>query len=115
MATYQEILIMDTYKPALRSEAMGWDLESGVHAARSMKQRGYGCEVGLIGSRMEWYSYPTPLHALGAGYKLLAPPIPYEAEINPSKEYAEKHGLKRGEQKQTFWTWYLVKDVEEQL
>jgi hypothetical protein len=113
METYQEILIMDTYKPDLRSEAFGWSLESGSIAVKAIHQRGVGCEVGLIGAPMRFYSYSTPLHALGAQYKLLAPPTSYEIDINPTKEYAKRHGLELGQQKQTLWTWYFVKDVEE--
>ena len=112
MAIYQEVLEMSTYKPEMRSEAIGWTLNSGIYAARAMDQRGSRCEVGLIGAPMQWYAYPTPLHALGDRFKLLAPPRPFEEVINPTEEYAKEHGLTPGEQSVTYWEWYLVRDVE---
>jgi hypothetical protein len=112
MASYQEVLEMSTYKPELRSEAIGWTLNSGLHAAKAMVQRGSRCEVGMIGAPMQGYAYPTPLHALGAQYKLLAPPTPYEEVIDPTEEYAKERGLIPGKQSVTFWSWYFVRDVE---
>jgi len=110
--SYQEVLIMDTYDYGMRSEAFGWDYESGAHANKAMNKHGVRCEVGLIGNNMNWHAYSTPLHALGAGFKLLAPPSEFETEIDPSEKYAKEHNLKLGKQKMTCWTWYFTRDCD---
>src|SRR5262245_60089843 len=86
----QKVLTMETDGPSLRSEAQGWSAEDGNEAiqfARGGKPvglMGYGArEAGDVGraraSRAspylrDWYSYETPYHALGDGWKLLSPP-----------------------------------------
>lgn len=46
--------------------------------------------VGLMGYFRGWYAYPTVYHAIGDGWRLLAPPD------------QEEDGT---------WTWWLVRDV----
>ena len=94
MTTRQEVLEVITKGAGLRSEAVGWTLASGVSAHQVMLEQGLTCHVGFIGSPRVWYAYPTVLHALGDGWKLLAPP-------RDCVEYG-----------QPFYEWWLVRDAE---
>ncbi len=92
---YQTVLVMSTKGPELRSEAIGWTLNSGLMAHQEIeRRRNWDFHVGMIGAPRQGYCFPTVLHALGMGYKLLAPPIaaPWTSEL--SNEYE----------------WWLVKD-----
>lgn len=93
----QKVLIMTTEGSDLRSKAIGWSAEDGreavVAANTAYVERGgrgntllvsfreffMNREVGLLGyygasTSDRFYTYPTPYHALGEGWKLLAPP-----------------------------------------
>lgn len=78
----QQVLVMVTERPELRSGAMGWAAE---HPRRLAMDKPVGLHPGFP----EPYTYPTVLHAMGAGWKLLAPP------------QREEEG----------WTWWLVREV----
>ncbi len=72
--TYQKIMIMQTSRSDPRSSADGWTLEDGFLARHHI-----GNPVGRI--RSCWDHAPeTPLHALGEGWRLLAPPARFEIE-----------------------------------
>jgi hypothetical protein len=83
----QEILIMTTEKRDMRAEVVGWSSADGncVSAAfcsRIGTKNEYASRndipVGLCGGMMYHPpSYPTVLHAIGQGWKLLAPPVEY--------------------------------------
>jgi len=90
MATHQ-ILIMTTDRPALRSEAQGWTAEDP-----SLLREG---PIGFTPGFPESYCYPTPMHALAAGWRLLAPPTQQEGGRNPDT----------GETWQE-WEWWMVRD-----
>lgn len=83
--TRQQVLIMSTYDKygagGLRSEAWGWSAEDGWEAAPYV---GMNRPVGLMGYFRGPYSYPTPYHALGDGWRLLAPPEKFEENGVPS-------------------------------
>jgi len=99
----QKVLIVSTSSDRLRDEIVGWTYENGdavMEAVYKSNSNGYDqldIPVGLIGSassgNLFFPKYPTVLHAIGNGWKLLAPP----------KEYKEVNG-------QTYYEWWLVKD-----
>lgn len=64
------ILVMVTVGPFMRSLAIGWTCEDGdavIYAGRD-------APVEEVGEPKFFFSYKTPLHAIGAGWSLLAPP-----------------------------------------
>lgn len=63
----QKILTMLTCVPDLRSSADGWGMEDG-DMIRLDKP------IGLSGSP-NCPCYKTPLHAIGDGWRLMAPPV----------------------------------------
>lgn len=65
----QKVLTFYTQTDDMRAEADGWGAEDGTNAVSKLDK-----EVGLISGMHTWCP-TTPLHALGAGWKLLAPPI----------------------------------------
>jgi hypothetical protein len=83
----QKILSMITDTPSLRSLADSWDAEDG-DLIRLDKEIGYS--LGYKG----FYCHQTPMHAIGSGWKLLAPPTTI-------KNYVE--GV-------DYYQWYFVKD-----
>ncbi len=89
----QKILTMTTTKPDMRQRVDSWDWEDGDEAAKAL-----GKEVGLIGSGYIGYP-PTPLHALGDGWRLMAPPV----EI---KDWFHKDNPHFGE---SVWMWWFDK------
>jgi hypothetical protein len=96
MQTYQTVLTMNTRSDNLRSEAIGWSIESGKVARMAMLRHELTeIAVGLIGQTHDKYTFPTVLHALGHGYKLLSAP-PTRIECNGRFE----------------WEWWLVKYEE---
>lgn len=81
MKTFQQVLVMATKDATLRSEATGWGpLEDGKVAHSYVDSYPSHDKVGMIPGPKAWYSYPTVLHALGHGWKLLAPPLQQEDE-----------------------------------
>ncbi len=58
-----------TQDDSMRADADGWDTEDGNMAAYKLDK-----PVGYM-SGYSVFLPPTPLHALGAGWKLLAPPV----------------------------------------
>jgi len=96
---YQIVLRMSTKTNCLRSDAIGWSVDSANEARKEiLRHKGCSFHVGSIGAPIENYTFPTVLHALGSGFRLLAPPIAYtETYYNgPSEE----------------WEWWLVKDED---
>lgn len=89
----QKVLRMSTRNSTLRSEAVGWSAEDGDEAAPYART---DRPVGLMGYYRDWYCYPTPYHALGDGWKLLAPPVSYQEN--------ELDNLV------TYYEWWFVKD-----
>lgn len=86
--TFQQILIMQTMRGTLRSEAFGWTAEDprGAHPSQP---------VGICGAMWHRpgdhntaphrptnpsYCYPDPLRALADGWKLLGAPVHFEGE-----------------------------------
>lgn len=90
---YQTVLVLSTRKSDLRSEVIGWMIDSGAIAyAELARRKKAGQEpnkvnVGLIPGCLDWYAYPTVLHALAEGFRLLAPPTEYKK--NNETEYSE--------------------------
>lgn len=102
--TYQLVLTMSTKTSSLRSEATGWSLDSGLLAHNEIiNRKDPQVMVGLIPGKIEWYAYPTVLHALGNGFKLLAPPTMYK------EVYSKGESNERVVEE---WEWWLVKDEE---
>lgn len=125
----QKVLTMSTYGSDLRSEAWGWNAEDGDEASDVMHEamnetsfrRGHEGPgprptpmqvynrrpVGLMGyygkrTGNMFYSYATPYHALGDGWKLLAPPTSY------LESFCEKGSDVKVERK--CYEWWFVKD-----
>lgn len=95
----QKILIMSTMTSSLRSEAVGWSAEDGDEAAKYSGEPNR--PVGLMGFYKGFYSFATPYHALGRGWKLMIPP----------KEYQENCMQQDGTSKPvTMWEWWFTKD-----
>jgi hypothetical protein len=96
---YQTVLRISTNDSELRSNAIGWSIDSGSRAHMTMismfGRPNKDIEVGLIPSVSYCYTYPTVLHALGDGFRLLAPPTKHI--INSITETYE-------------WEWWLVRD-----
>lgn len=98
----QKVLTVSTGRCSMRSDIEGWTFEDGGAVHEAFCQR-IGTEneydhlvdvpVGLInGGRRNFPYYPTVLHAIGDGWKLLAPPQRYLENLNYMYE------------------WWLVKD-----
>jgi hypothetical protein len=101
MLTFQSVLRMSTSGPGCRAKATGWCLESGLEAMMEMNRRkSCSIAVGLIPSRRP-VTYPTILHALADGFKLLAPPTMDVLSTASDCESATYE-----------WNWWLVRDEE---
>ncbi len=109
----QKVLFMTTEREDLRSEVVGWGCEDGDKVVDAYYDRSrevgnfarYGhanqIPVGLIRSG-NVITYPTVLHALGDGWRLLAPPTSYQEPR--FKEDSDVPYI------QSFYSWWLVKD-----
>lgn len=103
----QKVMMCITEQPSMRAAIVGWSFEDGnaVYVAFSNaigtkdEYKTYNdIPVGFINSGvLNQTSYPTVLHALGDGWKLLAPP----------ERYKEKHYNKGIVD---MYQWWLVKD-----
>jgi hypothetical protein len=104
MKAFQTILFISTKTNSIRSDATGWGIESGLEAYKNIQKHGSQCEVYKLGYVKGYYSYPTVLHALGSGFKLLSPPIEIKTQgcDEPGNEHPEI----------IEWEWWLVKDEE---
>lgn len=101
----QKVMICHTLRNGMRDKIEGWSLEDGDQVYKSYKERVhtlnefdsmFSVPVGLIRSG-NGHCYSTVLHAIGDGWKLLAPP----------QEYTEKMA---GGPTVQMWEWWLVKD-----
>jgi hypothetical protein len=63
----QKILIITTTGNHLRSSAIGWSAEDGDEINQD---KPIGCSMEYRG----YYTYITPMHAIGDGWNLLVPP-----------------------------------------
>jgi len=99
----QKVLICTTYDSGMRSPIDGWSSEDGnavVDASRkhpTSNIMGDPKQVGFIGSYPIQYPV-TPLHAIGLGWKLLAPPTSTKVEDLNGNYLREE------------WEWWFVKD-----
>lgn len=82
----QKVLVMSTNGPDMRSTAQGWTCEDGAIVRAG--------DIGMTGAPYPYPSPATPLHALGDGWCLLAPP----AQIGRKAK-----ALPRGE-----WEWWFT-------
>lgn len=85
----QQILRMTTIDKSLRADVDGWDGEDG-HLIKQEKP--IGLSAGL-----SFFCYPTPMHAIGDGWRLMGPPqivIDYDIHNQPIR---------------TCWEWWLEK------
>ena len=64
----QKVLVIVTSRSDIRAAAAGWSCDDG-----DMVQPG---PIGRTPAPRFAYLYETPLHAIGAGWRLLAPPVP---------------------------------------
>lgn len=103
----QKVMICTTYQPSLRSEIDGLSFEDGDTVSVAWRERrGTGHEykaqenvpVGLVGGSLTRKHYPTVLHALGDGWRLIGPPQRVE-----NLAYREAGTV-------VSWTWWLVKE-----
>jgi hypothetical protein len=93
--TLQQVLSICTDNASLRSEAQGW----GAEDPRNVVPGSLGRSLAWNHRRDGSYAYPTVVHALAAGWKLLAPPAD-ESFVNSEGKKIEQ------------WGWWLVRDVE---
>jgi hypothetical protein len=83
MAVRQQILIIETRGQTLRSKADGWTGEDG-HEIQANRP------IGDSRSLREPHTYETPMHAIGAGWRLMAPPEAYiDHEIDEQRGVVE--------------------------
>lgn len=89
----QKVLVMNTERACLRSEAHGWSCEDSSL---------YGGEpVGsTTGGARGHYRHPNVMSALHAGWKLLAPPRRLALKNQDGEEFTE-------------YEWWLVKEAAE--
>jgi len=85
----QQVLIMVTEREDLRCGATGWTAED----PNLLKPGPIGNTPGFRGP----YSYETPMHALAAGWKLLAPPTSFSAP-------------RMGRPHATEWQWWFTRE-----
>ena len=92
MKPVQQVLIMMTDRPQLRADAQGWTAEdpSLVHEG----------PIGFTPGFRESYCYTTPMHALAAGWRLLAPPTCLAGGRNPDTGETWEE-----------WEWWMVREV----
>lgn len=85
----QQVLICSTKDNCVRSECVGWTANDSGKVKQNV-------HIGLTPGFGRFYSYETVLHAMGDGWKLLAPPTSYvvETDNGPIKE----------------WEWWLVRE-----
>jgi hypothetical protein len=119
---YQIVLIVTTksISPDLRADIQGWTYESGKEAAKAICQSGDSqIMAGMIGG-YHGPSYPTVLHALGDGFRLLAPPVKdHTMQYDNQKRTADaSRGIFQAilllcdvGKIETYWEWWLVKEV----
>lgn len=97
----QKILNCSTAGDSLREAIDGWGDEDGDKVLEAVTDHGAKYKtankipVGLIRSP-HFPNYPTVLHAIGDGWKLLAPPVKFSYNAD-GKEI-------------TGYSWWLVKD-----
>ena len=96
--TYQQILVIDTAKPDLRSESLGWSCEDGSLVELAEPIGNTPCWASLSDEGPTGPHPKCPLVALRHRWTLLAPP-------------AEKTYTQHGEEYVT-WEWWFVRDVE---
>jgi hypothetical protein len=119
----QKVLTMMTERNTIRADVMGWGNEDGnaVLDTWAMYRReerippggkSYNhpndIPVGMISGSIGKHRvpfYPTVLHALGDGWKLLAPPIEFEEDRFKEDEHGNEVKYKL-----TCYEWWLVKD-----
>ena len=77
----QKVLVMTTVGSDMRSEAIGWSAEDGYEASEQFRATGrIDYDVGSVMSYTGFHLYMTPVHALGDGWRLLAPPTSCQQE-----------------------------------
>lgn len=75
----QKILIMSTDGETLRDANIGYSCDDGDLMAETIRKRGLQVPVGYApGMNIPFYA--TPLHAIGDGWRLLAPPLAYNKD-----------------------------------
>ena len=108
----QRLLTMETYTSSIRSEAYGWGIECGSVAKqdfvaamgrldkfRSVNQVG----VGYVGHpKGMFHCHSSPLHALAAGWRLMAPPTKASMKTDDDK-YKGDGGVR------DYWEWWFEK------
>lgn len=97
----QKVATVTTERNSLRDEIIGWTLEDGNAVVCTAKREEVCIQALPIwkvfsGDLYSRETFPTVLHGLGLGWKLLAPPLEYTVEID---------GKSR-----TMYDWWLVKD-----
>ena len=97
----QKVLNVSTPSNSIRADIYGCGYEDGdlvkeYHGRYSQKYHYLNFPVGLVGAP-KFPLYPTVLHAIGDGWKLLAPP--------QETTWTNSDGEKIPE-----WSWWLVKD-----
>jgi len=103
---FQSILCIETTDNSLRSEAVGWGpYEDGQCVQNALQEyrsrRLTELPVGLIQGRLTGMpSYPTVLHAMGAGWRVMGPPTKEE------RSYMDGDGHCCFE---NYYTWWLEK------
>ena len=73
----QKLLFINTVDQYPRSEAIGWTIEDGDKAQEKLqggRAAYFHYPVGQIGNCKDNYCYPTVLHAMGDGWRVMGYP-----------------------------------------
>lgn len=95
---------MHTNKPDLRSDVDGWTMEDGDKVVWNTPMY-IDAPIGLTPGVYGKYNPKTPLHALGCGWKLLAPPQPMFNDDGSIFKYKDIN-----ETEHEIWSWWFVRD-----
>jgi hypothetical protein len=74
---FQQLLWIGTESAGIRSPAVGWSAEDGS-LAREIGDRHVGSVLSWNTRSRGHYTYPTVVHAMGAGWHVMAPPTQEE-------------------------------------
>lgn len=94
---YQEVLTVNTERNSIRADIYGWS-----HEDPSLVR--HNKPIGFTGAPKPRYSPDCVLKAMGNGWRLLGPPIPFEQTYR-NEETDEPY-------QETNYEWWLVRDKE---
>lgn len=90
MIRRQKILILVTERRSLRADVLGFSGEDG----NLIK---FDEPIGMSHTLKDYGNFPTPMHAIGDGWRLMGPPIPTPYQLISHYEWwLEKYETNNG-------------------